>query len=224
MWRGDVNGRGHTEARSYRTAETRRGCKWLLPACVEASASRDDPLEARISGACPMLDADESVPHCTNNQHKTWMTVGMAMRVAQSIGCHLPETLLAQSVDHDRQLKKRVWVSCVALDRYVKITLQTALLRGRNTPPTPCDRSSAGSSMHNRCVNWVVGKTSAPSLLPLHGHSPADATFPGGKNTDPLIRGLELHEIGNQIQLAQTGAWSQLGPSLGLPQLYEQKE
>lgn len=55
--------------------------------------------------------------HCTNNQHKTWMTVGMAMRVAQSIGCHLPETLLAKSVDHDRQLKKRVWVSCVALDR-----------------------------------------------------------------------------------------------------------
>ncbi len=55
--------------------------------------------------------------HCTNNQHKTWMTAGMAMRVAQSIGCHLPETLLAKGSDHDRQLKKQVWVSCVALDR-----------------------------------------------------------------------------------------------------------
>jgi hypothetical protein len=55
--------------------------------------------------------------HCTNNQHKTWMTAGMAMRVAQSIGCHLPETLSAKGYDHDRQLKKQVWVSCVALDR-----------------------------------------------------------------------------------------------------------
>ena len=78
--------------------------------------------------------------------------------------------------------------------------------------------------MHNRCVNWVLGKTSAPSLLPLYGQSLADATFPSGKNTDHLIRGLELHEIGNQIQLAQTGAWSHLGPGLGLPQLYGQKE
>lgn len=55
--------------------------------------------------------------HCTNNQHKTWMTAGMAVRVAQSIGCHLPETLSAKRFDPDRQLKKRVWVSCVAFDR-----------------------------------------------------------------------------------------------------------
>jgi hypothetical protein len=57
--------------------------------------------------------------HCTNNQHKTWMTAGMAMRLAQSIGCHLPETMSAKGGDNDRELKKRVWVSCVALDRYV---------------------------------------------------------------------------------------------------------
>jgi len=55
--------------------------------------------------------------HCTNNQHKTWMTAGMAMRVAQSIGCHVPETVSVKGLDSDRQLKKRVWVSCVALDR-----------------------------------------------------------------------------------------------------------
>lgn len=55
--------------------------------------------------------------HCTNNQHKTWMTAGMAVRVAQSIGCHVPETMSAKGLDKDRQLKKRVWVSCVALDR-----------------------------------------------------------------------------------------------------------
>lgn len=55
--------------------------------------------------------------HCTNNQHISWMTAGMAMRVAQSIGCHVPETVSVKGLDSDRQLKKRVWVSCVALDR-----------------------------------------------------------------------------------------------------------
>lgn len=55
--------------------------------------------------------------HCTNSQHKTWMTIGIAMRMAQSIGCHLPETLLAKCSENDRQLKKKVWVNCLALDR-----------------------------------------------------------------------------------------------------------
>jgi hypothetical protein len=79
-------------------------------------------------------------------------------------------------------------------------------------------------SVYYRCVNWVLGKTSAPSLLPLHGQSMANASFPCGRTTDSLVRSLELHEIGNQIQLAQTGAWSHVGPRLGLPQLYEQND
>lgn len=80
------------------------------------------------------------------------------------------------------------------------------------------------AGVRDRCVNWVLGKSSAPSLIPLHEQSRTVARFPSGGKTDHLIRNLELHEIGNQIQLAQTGAWSQLGPRLGLPQLYEQNE
>lgn len=57
--------------------------------------------------------------HCTNNQHKTWMTAGLAMRIAQSMCCHLPEASSAKEScnDRDRQLRKKVWASCVALDR-----------------------------------------------------------------------------------------------------------
>lgn len=57
--------------------------------------------------------------HCTNNQHKTWMTAGLAVRIAQSICCHLPEASSTTAKDscNDRQLKQRVWASCVALDR-----------------------------------------------------------------------------------------------------------
>lgn len=55
--------------------------------------------------------------HCTNNQQKTWMTAGLAVRIAQGMCCHLPESLSAKDSSSDAKLKHRVWVSCVALDR-----------------------------------------------------------------------------------------------------------
>ncbi|THC88698.1 hypothetical protein EYZ11_011855 [Aspergillus tanneri] len=55
--------------------------------------------------------------HCTNNQHKTWITAGLAMRIAQSMCCHVPDASSAKDSRNDMQLKQRVWASCVALDR-----------------------------------------------------------------------------------------------------------
>ena len=55
--------------------------------------------------------------HCTNNQHKTWMTAGLAVRIAQSMCFHLPEGSSARDSIKDRQLRHQVWAGCVALDR-----------------------------------------------------------------------------------------------------------
>ncbi|KXG47595.1 Transcription factor [Penicillium griseofulvum] len=55
--------------------------------------------------------------HCTNNQQKTWMTAGLAMRIAQSMCCHLAEAPLVKDSSEDKALKRKVWASCVALDR-----------------------------------------------------------------------------------------------------------
>lgn len=63
--------------------------------------------------------------HCTSNQLKTWMTAGLAIRIAQSICCHLPDGSSAKQSSVDRQLKEQVWASCVALDRYVPQTYRT---------------------------------------------------------------------------------------------------
>ena len=57
--------------------------------------------------------------HCTSNQQKTWMTAGLAMRIAQSMCCHLAEAPLVKGHGEDKALKRKVWASCVALDRYV---------------------------------------------------------------------------------------------------------
>ncbi|KAL3959138.1 hypothetical protein ACCO45_007300 [Purpureocillium lilacinum] len=43
----------------------------------------------------------------TNHPHQTWMVVGSAVRIAQSLGLHLPETSAAQKVMGRRELMRR---------------------------------------------------------------------------------------------------------------------
>ncbi|KAJ3550374.1 hypothetical protein NM208_g10 [Fusarium decemcellulare] len=128
--------------------------------------------------------------HCTNNRHKTWMTAGLTVRIAQSMCCHIPQAASAKDASSDARLKQKVWASCVALDR---------------------------------CVSWSLGRTSAPVLI----FSPNRASIISSGDPHNLIddehrtRELELYEIGNQIQLAQTQC---LATKLGLPRLYQHQE
>ncbi|KAJ8104412.1 hypothetical protein POJ06DRAFT_244461 [Lipomyces tetrasporus] len=126
--------------------------------------------------------------HCTNNQQKTWMTAGLAMRIAQSMCGHLPEASSAKDSGDDRRLKRKVWASCVALDR---------------------------------CVSWSLGRTSALALIPL---PTSGSCKQGGRHAEHLTWGLELHEIGNQIQLAQIQTRNSLAARLGSPRLDQQDE
>lgn len=52
----------------------------------------------------------------------------------------------------------------------------------------------------------------------------SSGSYQQGGHADQLTRGLELHEIGNQIQLAQTQTRNSLAARLGLPRLYQQDE
>ena len=51
--------------------------------------------------------------HCTNNQERSWMTAGLALRMAENICFHSRQT--ASSLDG--RLYENVWASCVAMDR-----------------------------------------------------------------------------------------------------------
>lgn len=53
----------------------------------------------------------------TSLPHQTWMIVGSAVRVAQSLGLHLPETSAAQPTPSQRELLRRIWHGCVLMDR-----------------------------------------------------------------------------------------------------------
>lgn len=49
--------------------------------------------------------------------HQTWMVVGAAVRTAQSLGLHLPETSAEVEDGRERELWRRVWYGCVLMDR-----------------------------------------------------------------------------------------------------------
>jgi hypothetical protein len=53
----------------------------------------------------------------TSQPHQTWMIVGSAVRVAQSLGLHLPETSAGQPTPGQRELLRRIWHGCVLMDR-----------------------------------------------------------------------------------------------------------
>ncbi|KAE8360842.1 fungal-specific transcription factor domain-containing protein [Aspergillus caelatus] len=58
----------------------------------------------------------------TKNVFQCWMTVGEAIRMAQSLGMHLPEPeFSSQSVSH-REYRRRIWHGCVWLDRVLSAT------------------------------------------------------------------------------------------------------
>lgn len=52
----------------------------------------------------------------TYNPHQTWMVVGSAIRTAQGLGLHLPETS-ADRPHEERELLRRIWYGCVLMDR-----------------------------------------------------------------------------------------------------------
>ena len=54
---------------------------------------------------------------CTANPHQTWMAVGSAVRIAQSIGLHVSNKSSSNSLDHDLPLRRQIWRRCVVFDR-----------------------------------------------------------------------------------------------------------
>jgi hypothetical protein len=55
----------------------------------------------------------------TNTPHQCWMVVGHAVRVAQSLGFHLPESSVGLQSPMERELARRIWHGCIMMDRCV---------------------------------------------------------------------------------------------------------
>lgn len=54
----------------------------------------------------------------TDEAHRCWVLIGVAIRVAQSLRLHLPETTAGMKYQSERELARRVWHGCILMDRY----------------------------------------------------------------------------------------------------------
>jgi hypothetical protein len=58
----------------------------------------------------------------SNNPHQCWIVVGLAVRTAQSLGLHLPETSAQIRSPRRQQLARKVWCGCVLMDTILSMT------------------------------------------------------------------------------------------------------
>jgi hypothetical protein len=56
--------------------------------------------------------------------HQCWMVGGLATRVAEGLGLHLPETSANAPSIRQREHLRRLWHGCILLDRYVMVATQ----------------------------------------------------------------------------------------------------
>ncbi|PVH83482.1 hypothetical protein DL98DRAFT_454524 [Cadophora sp. DSE1049] len=59
----------------------------------------------------------------TSNAHQCWMVIGHAIRVAQGLGLHLPQSNAYENRSvQDSELTRRVWHGCILMDRILSMT------------------------------------------------------------------------------------------------------
>ncbi|SPO06315.1 related to C6 transcription factor [Cephalotrichum gorgonifer] len=116
-----------------------------------------------------------------NNPHPTWMVVGSAVRTAQSLGLHLPETSADVASSQEREFLRRLWHGCVLMDRMVSLT-------------------------HGRPA-MISNQLASAVPLPLYSSDsrtagPTGATTSGSPRVAFFAKSVELYEIINRISLA----------------------
>ncbi|KAH8700820.1 fungal-specific transcription factor domain-containing protein [Talaromyces proteolyticus] len=67
----------------------------------------------------------------TNSRDRCWIVVGLAIRLAQSLGLHFPETSANLPRQVDREMARRVWHGCVMMDRILSMTFGRPLTISR---------------------------------------------------------------------------------------------
>ncbi|KAH8651123.1 fungal-specific transcription factor domain-containing protein [Xylariales sp. PMI_506] len=131
---------------------------------------------------------------CTNKPHQTWMAVGIAVRLAQSLKLYVP-TGVNTSVDGKRErMRIRVWQSCVYLDRQISASYAR--------PPIVSQRMWAAiSDSSNRVPNasfddqyFAKSLEALDIIQPLLSWNPGLKTLGGFEVGSGFPESLSMHE------------------------------
>jgi hypothetical protein len=96
---------------------------------------------------------------CTNHSHQTWMAIGSAVRIAQSLGLHVIEPTPSRFSDRDKQIRRQLWRCCVFMDRFGPVQPwlgdMLIVLQGNFLGPWT---SFHDPSTHFIYYNWLPGE------------------------------------------------------------------
>lgn len=138
----------------------------------------------------------------TDSAHQCWIVTGLAVRNAQSLGLHLPQTVSRFRNPQEQQLARKIWHGCVLMDRYVR--------KGQNSSDSPLISPSVIAMTFGRPA--MISKASSTSVpLPdtvdeeyIPETSGAQAEQPSDRPSVMAFyaKSLELYEILNDILLS----------------------
>ncbi|KAH6961755.1 fungal-specific transcription factor domain-containing protein [Ilyonectria sp. MPI-CAGE-AT-0026] len=127
------------------------GCRFTQSVHQGSREFLSDQLYQRARGLVPIDALDvASLPavqmllltavhlQSTTYSSRCWNIVGLAMRVAQSLGLHLNRSESGTSNQLEREMRRRVWYTCVLLDRLICTTFRRpAMLSNSSSVPLP---------------------------------------------------------------------------------------
>ncbi|KAL5340262.1 fungal-specific transcription factor domain-containing protein [Aspergillus crustosus] len=121
----------------------------------------------------------------TDSAHQCWIVTGLAVRNAQSMGLHLPQTITRLQSPQEQQLARKIWHGCVLMDRVISMTF------GR---PAMISKASCGSVPLPATIDEEY-IASAPGI---------EATQPADQPSIMAFyaKSLELYEILNDVLLS----------------------
>ncbi|KAG2420492.1 hypothetical protein HFD88_000104 [Aspergillus terreus] len=121
----------------------------------------------------------------TDSAHQCWIVTGLAIRNAQSLGLHLPQTIARLQSPQEQQLARKIWHGCVLMDRVISMTF------GR---PAMISKASCGSVP----LPATIDEEYIPAASGVEATQPADRP----SLMAFYAKSLELYEILNDILLS----------------------
>ncbi|RJE23999.1 transcription factor [Aspergillus sclerotialis] len=121
----------------------------------------------------------------TDSAHQCWIVTGLAVRNAQSLGLHLPQTITQLPTFQEQQLARKIWHGCVLMDRVISMTF------GR---PAMLSKASYGSVPLPATVDEEYISATSGADVAQPADRPSMMAF--------YSKSLELYEIMNDVLLS----------------------
>ncbi|CAG7920223.1 unnamed protein product [Penicillium olsonii] len=108
----------------------------------------------------------------TDSAHQCWIVTGLAIRNAQSLGLHLPETISSLQSFQEQQLARKIWHGCVLMDRVISMTFgRPAMITKASSGAIPLPAAVDEEFIPSESRSEASQPPDRPSIMAFFGKS-----------------------------------------------------